>query len=126
MNGNQIKIGIDLVSISKTAYFIDEAGYRFLERVFTPYEVATALERPNPIQSLAGIFSLKEAVIKSIPNTPLILLDMPLIEIKRQKDASLEIVLSDQIEYSVSGSVAHEGGYAIGVAVALNESGDSP
>lgn len=125
MQYNQIEIGIDLVSINQFDYFVGQVGYRFLERAFTSYEVATALERPSPIQSLASIFSLKEAVIKSIPNTPLTLLDMPQIEINRRRDSSLKISLPDQIEYTVSGSIAHEEGYAIGVAVAFCEARDN-
>ena len=120
MQYNQIEIGVDLVSVNQFDYFLTEVGYRFLERAFTSYEVATALERPNPIQSLASIFSLKEAIIKSLPNTPLTLLDMPLIVIKRRRDSSLKISLPDEIEYSVSGSVAHKGNYTIGVAVAFS------
>jgi phosphopantetheine--protein transferase-like protein len=125
MQYNQIEIGVDLVSVEQFDYFVKAVGYRFLERAFTTYEVETALERPSPIQSLASIFSLKEAVIKSLPNTPLTLVDMPLIEIKRRKDSSLKVSLPDHIEYTVSGSVAHKGRYAIGVAVAFSESQDS-
>jgi len=125
MQYNQIEIGIDLVSVNRFDYFVKAVGYRFLEQAFTSYEVATALERPSPIQSLASIFSLKEAVIKSLPGTPLTLLDMPLIKIERRRDSSLRVSLPDQIEYTVSGSVAHERGYAIGVAVAFCESQDT-
>lgn len=117
MDYNQIGIGIDIVQIVRFERLVQDIGIPFLKRIFRPSEVATALERPNPIQSLAGVFSLKEAVIKSLPQTQLTLMDLQKIEIKKKRDSSLAVTLPSSFDYQISGSIAHDGNYVIGTAI---------
>lgn len=55
--------GVDLVSISRVERVLARFGDRFLERVFTPDEVAYARGRPA---ELAARFAAKEAVAKAL------------------------------------------------------------
>ena len=56
--------GIDMVDCRRMAEVIDRHGRRFLERVFTPAELAYCQGRKREIEHLAGRFAAKEAVLK--------------------------------------------------------------
>jgi len=61
-----IGIGIDLVRISRLQAAEKRWGHRFMDRVFTPQEIAYAREHKFPHPHLAGQFAAKEAVLKAI------------------------------------------------------------
>lgn len=53
-----------MVECSRLREVIDRHGQRFLERVFTPAELAYCTGRKREIEHLAGRFAAKEAVLK--------------------------------------------------------------
>ena len=55
--------GVDLIEIARVKRILDHHGNRFLERVFTPAEIAYARGRPG---ELAARFAAKEAVAKAL------------------------------------------------------------
>ncbi|MGC8856915.1 MAG: holo-ACP synthase [Anaerolineae bacterium] len=55
--------GVDLIEIERLRRAIDRHGQRFLQRIFTPAELAANAEK---IESLAGRFAAKEAVAKAL------------------------------------------------------------
>jgi len=60
-----ISHGIDLVDCARLQESIDRQGERFLNRIFTETEQKYCLDRKKgQIQSLAGRFAVKEAVMK--------------------------------------------------------------
>jgi len=62
-----MKVGIDLVSISRIAESVAEHGERFLQRLFTADEIAYATAAPVlTAQRLAARFAAKEAAIKAL------------------------------------------------------------
>lgn len=67
MSGGMLRVGIDLVQISRIADSVAQFGDRFLARVFTADEQAYALAAPPlTAQRLAGRFAAKEAVMKAL------------------------------------------------------------
>lgn len=54
-------VGIDIVSVSK----IKNKSDSFLKKIFTVNELEYAFNKENPYQTLAGIYALKEAVLKA-------------------------------------------------------------
>jgi holo-[acyl-carrier protein] synthase len=58
--------GIDLVDFGRIEELLNRHQQRFLERVFTPRELAGADKVKNRIEKLAGRFAAKEAVMKLI------------------------------------------------------------
>jgi holo-[acyl-carrier protein] synthase len=56
--------GVDLVDCLRLREAIDRHGQKFLERVFTPAELAYCLGRKRETEHLAGRFAAKEAVLK--------------------------------------------------------------
>ncbi len=59
----RLRTGIDLVEVGRIERISPGIRARFLQRVFTPRELAEAAGRP---ESLAGRFAVKEAVSKAL------------------------------------------------------------
>jgi len=57
-------LGIDIISISRFQK-IAKSDFKHWDKFFHKLEWDYCFSRPNPSQSLAGIFSAKEAVIKA-------------------------------------------------------------
>ena len=61
---NTIAHGIDLIECTRLQAVIDRHGKRFLNRIFTPGELAYCDDRKRRIEHLAARFAAKEAVMK--------------------------------------------------------------
>ena len=61
-----VGLGMDAVEIDRIAASVERYGDRFLQRVFTPQEVAYCRRHRNPAPSLAARFAAKEAGMKAI------------------------------------------------------------
>lgn len=103
-------IGIDIISVKK----IKEKPEAFLERAFTSYELSYAFKKENPYQSLAGIFALKEAVIKAY-NLSLSYIKNLRVEVRHQTNRPY--ILIDGIKKQCDVSISHDGGKAIGICI---------
>jgi len=63
---NIIGIGLDATDIDRIAQAIQRFGDRFLQRIFTPGEIAYATRRRNPAPHFAARFAAKEAAMKAL------------------------------------------------------------
>jgi len=61
-----IGIGIDIIEISRIRESIEKYGDHFLEKIFTPNEIAYSESKANKYQHYAARFSAKEAVSKAL------------------------------------------------------------
>src|SRR5438445_5736332 len=62
-----MRVGIDLVRVSRVAASLERFGERFLRRVFTPAEIAYATASPSlTAERLAARFAAKEAAVKAL------------------------------------------------------------
>jgi holo-[acyl-carrier protein] synthase len=59
-------IGIDILEITRIRQSIEEGGDRFLDRVFTPGEIAYCSAKHEMYQHFAARFAAKEAVSKAL------------------------------------------------------------
>ena len=60
-------VGVDLVAIDRIRDLCERYGDRFLNRIYSPAELAEAERRgPNRFEHLAGLFASKEAVLKGM------------------------------------------------------------
>ena len=105
---SKTNIGIDIQKIDKLPVVKDLWEDDFYKNNFHKREIAHCLKKKNPYQSLAGIYSVKEAIFK-IDRT-----SKKEIEIKYDKDG--EPKLSG---YSIS--ISHDEGYAVAVAIKIIE-----
>ena len=64
--GNVVAHGIDVVDLADFSRLMNEQAGEFLDRYFTPGELATANEGGNRIERLASRFAIKEAVLKAL------------------------------------------------------------
>jgi holo-[acyl-carrier protein] synthase len=63
--GRELAVGVDLVEVDRFAHAM-RRWPRLADRVFTPCELTTCLDRPNPDESLAARFAAKEAAFKAL------------------------------------------------------------
>jgi holo-[acyl-carrier protein] synthase len=61
-----IGIGTDMVEIARVEQSIARFGVRFLQRVFTPGEIAYCQRKRNAAESFAARFAAKEAGAKAL------------------------------------------------------------
>ena len=59
-------LGTDIVEIVRVGEMLDRHGEQFLDRVFTPEEVAYCQQRKAYLQHFAGRWAAKEAVMKAV------------------------------------------------------------
>lgn len=59
-------IGIDIVEIKRLERTSKRWGKSFLEKVYTPAEIAYAFSKRYPYQHLAARFAAKEAIFKAL------------------------------------------------------------
>ena len=61
-------LGIDILDIRRIKYLLDKFGAHFETKYFTSNEIQFCKSREDIVNSFAKIFSIKEAIIKSISN----------------------------------------------------------
>jgi holo-[acyl-carrier protein] synthase len=123
----QIRVGIDLVTVSDVEASIAEFGERYLTRVYTQRELARCVGAGSAFEGskLAARFAAKEATIKALrPSEGVTYTD---IEIVNGNDGSPIVLLNGSIAQtarsrgltSSSVSLTHDGPLASAVFVAL-------
>ena len=58
--------GVDLAEVPRVRKAIERFGKRFIERVFTPREIAYVESKANRYERYAGRFAAKEAAMKAL------------------------------------------------------------
>jgi holo-[acyl-carrier protein] synthase len=117
--------GVDLIEIERVQAAIERHGDRFLNRIFTPFELAEVLDNSA---SLAVRFAAKEAVAKAL-GTGIGLVCWQEIEIRRGPERQPELHLhgaAAQIAQKLglvhwSISLSHTQNIAIAMAVGTGE-----
>jgi holo-[acyl-carrier protein] synthase len=60
------RIGTDIVSVDRIDRLVRRRGNAFLDRWFTPAEIAYCMGKAHPVRHLAARFAAKEAVVKAL------------------------------------------------------------
>jgi holo-[acyl-carrier protein] synthase len=112
-----LRVGIDLVRVSRVEESIDAFGERFLARVFTAGELAYARAHP---ERLAARFAAKEAARKALGLDGVAWRD---VEVTRRPNGACELVLHGAARAQAGAaelalSLSHEGDYATAVVIA--------
>lgn len=113
-------VGVDIIEVDRIAKGIEKHGRKFIEKLFTPNEIAYCENHVNKLQRYAARFAIKEAVAKVIKKGP-----KPYwqdIAVTNRKDGSPEVILSERLlkifPHPISISISHVKDYAVGMAVA--------
>ena len=121
-----LRVGIDLVQVSRIAESLERLGERFLNRVFTRDEIAYATAAPAlAAERLAARFAAKEATLKALRLDEGGGIDLRDIEVRRSPSGACELLLHGRAGRAaeVAGiahlalSLSHEGDYAAAVVV---------
>ena len=120
-----LRVGIDLVQVSRIAESLERFGERFMRRIFTDAEIAYATAAPAlTAERLAARFAAKEAVIKVLG-----MVDRGVawrdIEVRRTATGACEMALRGEAGEAAASlgvgelavSLSHEGDYATAIVV---------
>src|SRR5690554_7554497 len=111
-------VGIDIESIARFQnLFAKKKG--LLKRMFNESEWDYTLTKPNPSQTLTGIWCAKEAVLKAVyPSSQLFIKDITI----KHRDTGVPYVIIDGQEVAserIKVSISHAKDYATAVAILL-------
>jgi holo-[acyl-carrier protein] synthase len=122
----RLSVGMDLVDIREVEASLDRFGHSYLERVYTPEEVAYAASAPGEAaRRLGARFAAKEATIKALRAGDEAI-DPRAIHVKKCPDGGCEIDLSGSAlraarragVVALGVSISHQGDLAAAVVVA--------
>ena len=121
----KLSTGVDILEIERFQKTIERYGERFLERIFTPRELAQV---GNNIASLAARFAAKEAVSKAL-GTGLGVVSFQHIEILRDDMRAPVLYLHEKARQRAgflglqtwSVSLSHTDEYAVAFATAIGK-----
>jgi holo-[acyl-carrier protein] synthase len=114
---SRLRVGIDLVQVSRIAGSLDAFGERFLRRVYTDSELAYARRDP---ERLAARFAAKEAAKKALGLDGV---GWRELEVVREDSGACELVLHGAARAAAGActlalSMSHEGDHATAVVIA--------
>ncbi|MCA9677510.1 MAG: holo-ACP synthase [Kofleriaceae bacterium] len=129
-----LRVGIDLVQVSRIAESLAEFGDRFLRRLYTDGEIAYATAAPALTHArLAARFAAKEAALKAL-GLGGEGVDWRQIEVRRASSGACELALHGATAQhardlgiaELALSLSHEGDYATAVVVSTSNVPTSP
>ncbi len=119
---HRLGCGVDVVELPRFRQAVGRGGRRFLERIFTPHELAYAGSRPRTrLLHLAARFAAKEAVIKAVAQlAPGVLVTMRHVEIRNDRLGRPHVALRHPKlrGTTVAVSLSHVNSVAIANAIA--------
>lgn len=107
-------VGIDIVEVERIKRLYEKFGEKFLNRVFTEFEIKYSLSRSNPFPHLAARFAAKEAVIKALKGADG--LNIKAIEVLNNEKGAPEVRVVG-LDKKFFLSISHEKKYAIAFVV---------
>ena len=125
--GDQLSVGVDVVSVAEVSAALNRFGDRYVRRIFTAHEAAYCQAAANVAGArFAARFAAKEAVVKALePGCRWT--DWRAIEVRRQRSGACALVLRGEAATladrrgirHIALSMSHEGNLAVAVVVAL-------
>jgi holo-[acyl-carrier-protein] synthase len=117
-------IGIDIVEIRRIEEAAARWGDRFLNRIFSPEEIAYCYAKKDPFPHLAARFAAKEAAVKALSSLfrgqePLVITDIA-VSNDREGRPSLSLrhrELPMEKPWNLHLSLTHERSHAVAVVV---------
>lgn len=122
---SNLGIGVDIEDISRFRGLTREKDKRFLSRIFTDKELDYCFSRANIEQHLAGRFTAKEAVIKTLNALSKEKLNYRDIEVLNDESGSpvISILKEGFGDIQVSLSLSHTKKTAIAFTIAAQKTG---
>lgn len=124
-----VGIGTDITECLRIARMIDRHGEVFLQRVYTPAEIAYCQNRKQATQHFTGRWAAKEAVLKALGTGWIRGISWLDVEIVNRPGGQPEVILKDGAKKvadqlgveKVQVSISHCRTHAVAFAVAVGE-----
>ena len=118
-----METGIDIVKIDRLEKYQDNE--RFLKKFFSKEEIEYICSKQNKLQSLAGLYATKEALLKALGIGIGAGINLCEISILHDSLGKPFVEITSQIQYylsqkncnQISISISHDGEYAIAICV---------
>jgi holo-[acyl-carrier protein] synthase len=109
-------LGIDIEDISRVRDLCQRFGQRFLERVYSPWEIEYCYRHANPFPHLTARFAAKEAYVKAgtRPIPP-----FPQVEVRNDEHGAPHLWLRGELAAGCLVSLSHTQETAIAVILRL-------
>lgn len=125
-----VGLGTDIVEVSRIAEMMTEHGDHFLERVFTPAEIAHCQPRRDSAPHYAGRWAAKEAVMKVLGTGFTSEVSWTEIEVQVKPSGQPFILLHGSTQAvadrlgidEILISISHTSNYATATAIGINRS----
>ncbi len=115
-------VGVDIAEVVRIRSAIRRWGDRFLNKHFTPDEIAYCQAKARPAESLAARFAAKEAFAKAFPGDETLgWHDVEVVMQGRRPDLRLSGAASG---YEAKLSLSHTHAHAVAVVMVRRASGD--
>lgn len=116
--------GVDLVEVPRFKRSVKRWGNRFLERLFTPNELAYAKNHKEMVQHLAVRFAAKEAVVKALGAPKGLGLEWKDVEITHAASGQPKVILRGTMrrwqKFQLHISLSHTKEYAVATVFACS------
>ena len=110
-------IGIDIIKVDRINKKLE--NQTFLNKVFSVKEIEYAASRQNPVQTFAGLFAAKEAVLKAL-GTGICSTDLNQVQILHTDLGQPYCKLDGKKTFkNINISISHDDGFAVAVAVLI-------
>lgn len=117
-----ITTGIDIIEVKRIQNLIEEYGERFLNKVFTTYEIAYCEKKgKTKYQHYAARFAAKEAVYKALSKNSFQSIEWKKIEILNETNGRPKINEEKIKGYTIDISLSHLAEFAMANAVVVKE-----
>lgn len=119
-------VGIDIVEVHRIKRAIEHWGDKFIQRIYTPWEINYCSGKSFPEQSFAARFAAKEAVLKAIGTGYNNGIKWTSIEIVNDERGQPAIRLGQKIQDVIGQkkiviSMSHTHEHAVATAIMLTE-----
>jgi len=122
-----VSVGVDIVEVDRIARAVEQHGARFLDRIFTPAEIAYCRGKAKEASSFAVRFAAKEAFAKALKVGKAAVWRE--VEIARGEEAPRPVVLLHGSARELVGarrvdvSLSHTAHYAVAVVIVEDSDG---
>lgn len=128
-----VGVGTDITECLRIARMIERHGEIFLQRVYTPAEIAYCQSRKQAVQHFTGRWAAKEAVLKALGTGWVKGISWLDVEILNRPGGRPEVILRDGAKKVADGlgikevwiSISHCRSHATAFAIALGEDSSS-
>ena len=110
-NQNALAVGIDIENISLFEEIDDYTNNQFYKQNFSPEEIQYCIGKASPVESFAGLFSIKEAIVKA---------DNSFKKIKFNKINITHTINDKPLFDGFSLSISHQNKYVIAIACKID------